>query len=353
MFAAFCQALGQFRDYRVGPVKHPLFSLLIILVLSTLAGCRGWDASADWARAHFDLLRRYLDLWHTPPSADTLRRTAQAYDLDAFLGGLEAEDATVHLDGKRVRGATREGQIHHFIEALCGGRVIGLVEMGAGAEAPALEALIAKLDLASRLVTLDAAGTTPAVAAAIRERKGDFLLAVKANQPSLLNAVKRAFDDTAGHAHRSQDAGHGRHERRRARTITDPAIVARVSATTKIKDIRCLCQISRTRITTEGIVTTVHYHISSRRLRPRQYARCVRSHWDIETMHHVLDVALGEDASRIGTGAGVVGALRRWAYAVIAELRGALSFRRFVEMMRANPTPLLEICHSSWSHTPA
>jgi predicted transposase YbfD/YdcC len=346
LFAALCQALAQFRDYRAGPVKHPLFSLLMILVLSTLAGCRGWDASADWARAHFELLRRYLDLWHTPPSADTLRRTAQAYDLDAVLGGLGAEDATVHLDGKRVRGARRDGQVHHFVEALCGGRVIGIVAMGAGAEAPALEALVSALDLTGRLVTIDAAGTTPAVATAIRERDGDFLLAVKANQPSLLNVLKTAFDETAGHAYRSQDAGHGRHETRRARTITDPALVARVSALTKIKDIRCLCQISRTRITQEGIVTTVHYHISSRCLRPRQYARCVRSHWHIEAMHHVLDVALNEDACRICTAAALVGAIRRWAYAVIAELRGALSFRRFAEMMRANPTPLLEICHS-------
>ena len=346
MLATLCQALTQFRDYRAGPVKHPLFSLLMILVLSTIAGCRGWDASADWARAHFDLLRRYLDLWHTPPSADTLRRTAQAYDLDDFLGGIGAEDGTVHLDGKRVRGATRDGQVHHFVEALCGGRVIGMVEMGAGTEAPALEALVAALDLAGRLVTLDAAGTTPAVAAALRRRDADFLLAVKANQPSLLNALKRAFDESAGHAYQSKDAGHGRHETRRARTITEPTIVARVSAAAKIKDIRCLCQISRTRITQEGIVTTVHYHISSRRLRPRQYARCVRSHWRIEAMHHVLDVALSEDASRICTAVGVVGAVRRWAYAVIADLRGALSFRRFAEIMRANPTPLLELCHS-------
>ena len=110
MFAALCQALAQFRDYRAGTVKHPLFSLLMIL--STIAGCRGWDASADWARAHFNLLRRYLDLWHTPPSADTLRRTAQAYDLADFLGGLVTEDATVHLDGKRAR-AGRSGSPFH------------------------------------------------------------------------------------------------------------------------------------------------------------------------------------------------------------------------------------------------
>jgi hypothetical protein len=58
LFAALYQALAQFREYRAGTVKYPLFILLMILVLSTIAGCRGWDASADWARAHFNLLRR-------------------------------------------------------------------------------------------------------------------------------------------------------------------------------------------------------------------------------------------------------------------------------------------------------
>ena len=117
-----------------------------------------------------------------------------------------------------------------------------------------------------------------------------------------------------------------------------------MSAAAKIGDIRCLCRISRTRITKDGIVTTVHYHISSRRLTPRQYARSVRLHWRIEAMHHV--VSLSEDACRICNAAGVVGALRRLAYAVIADLRGALSFRRFAEVIRANPTRLLEICQS-------
>jgi len=321
-----------------------LSGLLRILLLSRIAGCRGWDATADWAAAHDDLFCRHLALWKTPPGADTLRRTAQAYALEDVLEAIVAEGETVHIDGKRLRGAGRDGTVHHLVEAWCGGRVIGLAETGAGAEGPAIQELVADLELAGRRVTIAAAGTTPAVAAAVRGRGADFLLAVEPDQPALPAAMRQAFDQTAGPAPTTKDRGHGRHETRRARTLTDPQIVARVSAAARIAGIRGLCRSERTRVTQDGIVPTVHCHISSRPLTPRQHARGTRSHWSVEAMHHVLDVALDEDACRIGIAAATMGALRRLAYRIIAELRGPLSFRRFAERRRANPARLLEIC---------
>ena len=309
-----------------------------------VAGCRGWDASADWARAHFEVLRRHLPLWIRPPSADTLRRTAEAYDLDDVLAGIEADGEAVHIDGKRARGATGDGRVHPFIEALCGTAVVGMIETGAGAEGPAIAALLEDLGLSGKIVTVDAAGTTPAVAAAITGSGADFLLAVKDNQPGLRRALEAAFQEHAGRVWTSRDRGHGRHEVRRARTITARKTVDAVAAAGAIPGIRTLCRIERTRITKDGIATTVHYHVSTRVLTPCRYARHVRAHWRVEAMHHVVDGALDEDACRIAKAAGVMAALRRLAFTVIAELRGAFSFRRFAEFVRANPTPLLELC---------
>lgn len=350
MVSEIYRVFSTFKEYRTGKVakgqpRHPLLGLLMILFLARVAGCRGWDASADWAKAHFELLGRYLPVWKRPPSADTLRRTAEAYALPAVLDAIATtEDGTVHIDGKRLRGATHDGQVHHVVEALCGGRVIGLVEMGAGAEGPAMVALLQNLALADKLVTIDAGGTTPAVAATIRQRGGDYLLAVKGNQPALWTALDHAFAQHTGPAHTTKEWGHGRHDIRRAQTITPPAIVTAVAATAAIPDIACLCRIERTRITPDGIATTVHYHVSSRRLTPRRYARITRAHWRIEAMHHVLDGALNEDASQIRNAAAAWATLCRVAYAVLAEVRGKLSFRRGAEFLRANPRPLLEAC---------
>ena len=76
MLSWIVEAFSGFKDYRVGTVakgrpRHPLLGLLMILFLSRVAGCRGWDASAAWARAHFEVLRRHLPLWIRPPGADT------------------------------------------------------------------------------------------------------------------------------------------------------------------------------------------------------------------------------------------------------------------------------------------
>src|SRR3954465_3231241 len=127
MFSSIVEAFASFKEYRVGKVakgrpRHPLLGLLMILFLSRVAGCRGWDASADWARAApdgapppFGGLGCHLPLWIRPPSADTLRRTAEAYDLDDVLAGIEADGEAVHIDGKGGRGATGDGRVHHFI----------------------------------------------------------------------------------------------------------------------------------------------------------------------------------------------------------------------------------------------
>jgi predicted transposase YbfD/YdcC len=349
MLSSIVEAFASFKEYRVGKVakgrpRHPLLGLLMILFLSRVAGCRGWDASADWARAHFEVLRRHLPLWIRPPSADTLRRTAEAYELGDFLDGIEADGEAVHIDGKRARGATGDGRVHHFIEALCGTTVLAMTETGAGAEGPAIAALVTELKLSGRIVTVDAAGATPAVAAAITQAGADFLLAVKDNQPGLRGALEAAYREHGGRAWTSKDRGHGRHEVRRARTITARKVVEAVAAAGALPGIRTLGRIERTRITRDGIATTVHYHVSTRVLSPRRYACHARAHWRIEAMHHVVDGALDEDACRIAKAAGVAAALRRLAFAVIAELRGAFSFRRFAEFIRANPTPLLELC---------
>ena len=342
MLATILKMLASVIDKRGFTIKHPLNSTLVIVFLASVAGCVGWDAIADWSSSHYHLLCKHLEMWKSSPSADTFRRVAEASELMDFFNLFSTDDSDdIHIDGKRARGANRNGAVHHFIEAFNGGKIIGMIEMGAGAEGPTIEKLIRTLKLEGKLVTIDAAATTPAVVAAIIDQKGDYLLPVEGNQPSLLAEIGHAFDMSISSIHKTKDHKHGRYETRSTRTINDKNVISMVSSSSNISGIRCLCRIERTRIGKDGIETTVQYHICSRTLTPREYSRRIRSHWKIEAMHHVLDVSLGEDNSRICNAAGVMGSFCRFAYGLIAEIKGDMSFRRFANQVRANPSSLL------------
>ncbi len=81
-----------------------------------------------------------------------------------------------------------------------------------------LERLAVSGALADALVTIDAIACNPSIAQTIVDHKADYLLAVKANQPSLLLEMERFFDDAdeaAVDRHTDVDKGHGRIEERR------------------------------------------------------------------------------------------------------------------------------------------
>jgi len=74
-----------------------------------------------------------------------------------------------------------------------------------------LERLAASGALAGALVTIDAIACNPDIAQSIVDHGADYLLAVKANQPSLLSEIERFFDDPAQAAvdrHTDVDKGH-------------------------------------------------------------------------------------------------------------------------------------------------
>jgi hypothetical protein len=72
--------------------------------------------------------------------------------------------------------------------------------------------------LADALATIDAIACNRGIAQTIVDHRADYLLAVKANQPSLSFEMKRFFDDAdeaAVDRHTDADKGHGRIEERR------------------------------------------------------------------------------------------------------------------------------------------
>ena len=100
-------------------------------------------------------------------------------------------------------------------------------------EITAIPALLEVLAVSGCIVTIDAMGCQKEIARKIRAREADYVLALKDNHPhagtewlALPDALGRETDfagmDTF---HETIEKGHGRIERRRCWTISDPAVI--------------------------------------------------------------------------------------------------------------------------------
>jgi len=61
-------------------------------------------------------------------------------------------------------------------------------------EITAIPALLELLDVAGCIITIDAMGTQTAIAAQIQQANADYILALKANHPTLYQQVKDWFE---------------------------------------------------------------------------------------------------------------------------------------------------------------
>ena len=143
------------------------------------------------------------------PCASTLHEVFSTLDVAAFetalrawASGLDANSArkfrAIAIDGKTARGTIgRDLPGIHVLSAFDVGNGIVVASTpvdGKTNEAKTAEQFLRELDLEGALITGDAAFAQRALCTQITGSGGDFLLAVKDNQPSLKQAIELAFD---------------------------------------------------------------------------------------------------------------------------------------------------------------
>jgi predicted transposase YbfD/YdcC len=302
-----------------GNKLHALTDVLALATCAVIGGAETWDAIALFGRCKEAFFRRFLTLDNGVPSPDTFERVFAKLDPTAFAAAFgrwlsAAVETTglvpIAIDGKSVRAsrkATSTGCLHLVSAWATEARLtLGQVSVPDGSnEIAAIPALLAVLELNGAIVSLDAAGCQTDIAEQIRERGGDYLLAVKGNQPALRAAVEGAFAaaceaDFAGvrfDQHESVADGHGRREERYVTVIHDPT-----GLPADWPDAAAVVQVNREREADGERVATTHYYVSSHRGSATEFAGLVRGHWGIESMHWVLDVVYREDDSRTRAG---------------------------------------------------
>ncbi len=240
-----------------------------------------------------------------PPEREQRRAAQRAIDHSVPLGLLPA----IAVDGKALRGArTGTGGRAFLLGAISHASGVVLAQRqipDKKGEAGQVEALLAGLDTAGMVFTLDALHTTKKSARLITDDlHAHYLLILKGNQP-LTRAAARAVltgpdTDWAATSAVENDRGHGRVERRQIRTTdADDTLFPGARQVFRLRrDVGGLDGVWDTKEIIHGI-TSLPAGLAG----PAQLNHYQRQHWTVENrLHWTRDVTFGEDKSQVRTG---------------------------------------------------
>jgi predicted transposase YbfD/YdcC len=343
-------------------ISHRLLDIIAIALCAVMAGADTWVDVETFGHAKASWLHTWLELPHGIPSHDTFGRLFAQLDpaelersfqrwvtliQDRLPVPAPGEMRVRAIDGKQSRRS--HDRLHAqpaltLVSVWASEMQLVVAQQAVDTtsnEITAIPLLLDMLDVTGCLITIDAMGCQSAIAEQILDQGAQYILALKANHGTLLTDVTASFadlphDPEVQHTQDEQiSQGHGRLERRHATVITDPQVLAWIQAEHHWPGLAALAQIEAERRLPDGThETQTRYYVLSLPLPASQCNRAVRTHWGIENqVHWILDMAFGDDQSRVrvGHGAQNFALLRRIALNVITHdhtKKGGVKARR-------------------------
>jgi predicted transposase YbfD/YdcC len=307
-------------DPRTRRADYPLQELLLVAVCAILCGADNWVDVAEFGEAKLKWLRRVLPFENGIAAHDTFGRVFALLDAAAFeacfIGWMSslcpALSGVVPVDGKTVRRSHGAGRkAIHVVSAFAHGLGLALGQVKTAEKSNEITAIPELLDallLKGCLVTIDAMGCQKAIAGKIIAKEADYALMVKNNQPTLAAALegffetaeREGFGEVAHTRAEWVEKGHGRIETRRCVAADAPAGLEALAGWPGLKT---LVLVESIREINGQASLERRYYISSRQADAERLGLAVRGHWGIENrLHWLLDVAYGEDQSRMREG---------------------------------------------------
>ena len=347
----FIAAFESVADPRAENTRQDLVELLIIAFIAVLCGARSCSEMAEFGREKIRLLKRFLKLKHGVPSHDTFSTVLRMLDpkaLDAAFGRITAglvaalaKGGVIAIDGKSLKGAYDKGEKSSprmMVSAYAAGLRLTLATVAAKDrnEVDAALEVLGLIDLKGKIVTGDALHCHRRMVSAIVDKGGDYCIALKGNQESLLSDARSCL----GAADRPK-AGKKQPPMAKTETMAHGRIETRVGVVVEAKGLaehhdfaglKAFGRITATRTIDGETSTDVRIFALSRKLSPEKLLETARAHWQIENaLHWQLDVSFGEDAqrNRNDNGPANIAVLRRRALDVarLDQSKGSLTVK--------------------------
>ena len=192
------------------------------------------------------------------------------------------------------------------------------------------------MDLRNAIVSIDAIATNAAIASAIKDAGAEYLLAVKANQPTLRAEVEACFAAAKPgvmETHVEHDKGHGRIEQRTTSLMREVDWLSgdrRFPGELRLPGVACVIRVQACVQRGSARHEETRYYLSSAALDAQKAHLAAGGHWTIEnSLHWVLDVGFGEDQSRLrkGFGAKNMAVVRHFALNLVRSAKDKKSIK--------------------------
>jgi predicted transposase YbfD/YdcC len=345
-------------DPRAANARHDLVEVLFIALAALLCGAEGCSDMAEFGEAKEPFLRQLLRLEHGIPSHDTFSRVFRVLDPQAFEAGFrqfmagfsESLSGVIAIDGKAVRGAFERGRRStplHLVNVWAVEARLAIAQRLApnrNEVAGALEVL-QLLSFTDCIVTADALHCHAKMAQGIRDRGGEYVLALKENQSALFADAQDLLETAAAREQTKPEIvkGHGREEQRTVVVVGAAALATKHG----FPGLTALARVElRRRINGNDEKPLVRYFALSQTFSPERVLAISRAHWGIENqLHWVLDVVFDEDRARNrkGNGPQNLAILRKLALNLLRSHPHKSSIRRKIKHAGWNDDFLLSL----------
>lgn len=304
--------------------RHEFIDIMVIALCGMLSSADDWVSIALYGRTKKDWFAKYLSLPNGIASHDTFNRVFSNIDPDQFMncflnwiGAIRPMlgREVVAVDGKTVRRSHDGGNkaAIHMVSAWAAENnlVLGQVKTEEKSnEITAIPELLQALALKGCLVTIDAMGCQKSIAETIVDREGDYLLAVKDNQPKLKEAIEATLSHRKPEIYVNpmidyvEDAQKSR-DRTEIRRCWTTASLSKLDMAEDWKGLTQIAMVESERVVNGKTSAERRYYICSAKASAQEILQATRNHWCIENkLHWVLDMAFREDECRVRKGHG-------------------------------------------------
>ncbi len=331
----------------VGRCSHLLSDILLIGLCTYLTGGSDYEDMRLFAIERGEELAPLLSLPNGVPSVDTFERVYKAIDPEELVACLQMygkdilsdlSEKQIVIDGKKLRGVSPTSKGNrglYILNVWVSENQFCLFQEKVedkSNEKTAIPHALEKLDIKDTIISIDAMGTEKHIAELIVEKEGNYLLALKGNQKSLLEDVECAFKVNHGHdVFETLEKDHGRIESRKC-SILPAAKYLLEENLQEWRELKTIIRIETSREIKGKVSNDIRYYISSEdQSQAAYYNSLVRGHWSIENqLHWHLDVIFKEDECRARKdyAAQNLSVLRKVALHLVSKQKSKLSMKK-------------------------